>query len=378
MSYRYCIFRGGKFNRWESDNFRTLNAQNVNENFLEIIDSFGLSDPSCYPDSLKNSDGKASIITASKVKSFKARQFEEWSRKAKLDRSITSSDCSIIVSYFLPIILEKSPQGKWLVKWDEEALLAMQINCKVAMIGSVRFPGGISADDEEFIAELLLEMNCYPVFVNQRMHFQFYDIFCKKTLWPILHHVADVYGTHVGSEGSAQAQQDIWFTYTTVNRMFRDKVVEIYQRGNLIWIHGFHLLLLPSFIRRVLPLSKIGFFFHTPFPSSEIWKILNRREELLRGLLGADHIGFHLYEYARHFFSVCHRLLGHTHEMNAAGTLAVNVDGREVAITCMHVGIDLPKVQAALASSEFSVDYNYWKSKLTNKVVISGIDRLER
>ena len=376
VTYRYCVFCGGVFNRWEGDFIRSLETT-FDETTVATHDTFGLFSAPMI-DVSQRIDGRASAFTASKIKSFKARQFEEWSQKVVLDRSISSDDCAIIVSYFLPVVVKKLSKDKWNASWDEEALLAMQTEVRVARIGTVRYPGGIPVEDEDSISNALLDLNCFPVFLSQKTHQHFYDIYCKKTLWPILHHVADVYGTHTRNEDSAQAQQDIWFTYTTVNRLFRDKVVEIYQRGDLIWVHGFHLLLLPSFIRRVLPLSKIGLFFHTPFPSSEIWKTMNRRKDLLRGVLGADHIGFHLFEYARHFLTTCHRLLGHTYEMNAAGSLAVNVDGRDVAITCMHVGIDLHKIHDALASSEFALEYEQWRSRYSDKVIVAGIDRLER
>ncbi len=375
MTYRYCVFCGGVFNRWEGDFVRSLQTT-FDDTTVATYDTYGVFSAT-FIDASQRLDGRASV-TASKIKSFKARQFEEWSRKVVVDKSISSDDCAIIVSYFLPVNVKKLSKDKWIANWDEEALLAMQTEVGVARIGTVRYHGGIPVEDEEKVSNALLDLNCFPVFLSQKMHKHFYDIYCKKTLWPILHHVADVYGTHTRSEDSAQAQQSIWFTYTTVNRLFRDKVVEIYQRGDLIWVHGFHLLLLPSFIRRVLPSSKIGLFFHTPFPSSEIWKTMNRRKDLLRGALGADHIGFHLFEYARHFLTTCHRLLGHTYEMNAAGCLAVNVDGRDVAITCMHVGIDMFKIHDALMSSEFSVEYNQWRSKYADKVVVAGIDRLER
>ncbi|CAN0305050.1 unnamed protein product [Ectocarpus sp. 13 AM-2016] len=78
----------------------------------------------------------------------------------------------------------------------------------------------------------------------------------------------------------------------------------------MIWVHGFHLLLLPSFLTRVLRTARVGLFLHTPFPSSEIFRTLPFREDLLRGMLNADQIGFHLFEYARHFITCCKRILG--------------------------------------------------------------------
>jgi trehalose 6-phosphate synthase/phosphatase len=105
---------------------------------------------------------------------------------------------------------------------------------------------------------------------------------------------------------------------------------------------------------------------------------MSRREDLLRGILGADLIGFHLFEYARHFITTCHRLLGYNSEMNANGVMCVNVDGREVSITCMHVGVDLPRLEEIFSSDPFTREVIYWKQKFHRKVVISGIDRLER
>ena len=154
--------------------------------------------------------------------------------------------------------------------------------------------------------------------------------------------------------------------------MFRDKVVEVFQDGDLIWVHGFHLMLLPSFLRRNIPACKIGMFFHTPFPSSELWLTLARRDDLLRGILNADQIGFHLYEYARHFLSTCRRLLCADYSMNAAGVLTVNTDGREVAVTCMHIGVDLPRIEKTIANRSVQDGVRQWKRKFTGKTVIAG------
>jgi trehalose 6-phosphate synthase/phosphatase len=320
--------------------------------------------------------GRISIATASKVTTTKARKFKEWNRRASIDQSVSSSDTAIVVSYFLPVIVNRSPQGRWSATWDDETLLSMQTSVRMTRIGTVRYPGGIPVDEEDAVAHALMELNCYPIFISQKNHFQFYEIYCKKILWPMINHVTDVYGQEVDND-SAQTQQDVWYIYTTVNRLFRDKIVEVYHRGNLIWIHGFHLMLLPTFVRRSINLAKIGLFFHTPFPSSEIWRTLDKREELLRGILGADHLGFHLYEYARHFLVCCHRLLGHNHEAKD-GKISLDVDGREVTITCMHVGVDLAKVQEAIASPDYQQDVESWKTKFPNKVIFASVDRLER
>lgn len=294
------------------------------------------------------------------------------------DDNITAEDGVVIVSYFLPIILSKS-NGHWTATWDKENLLSLQLESRTIWIGSVRYNGApIPVEEEETVSRLLADMNCFPVFINQNMHVQFYDVFCKQNLWPIMHQVADVYGPLNVNEIGAKAQQNLWFTYSTVHKLFRERVMEVYQQGYLVWIHGFHLMLLPSFVRRRIPNAKIGYFFHTPFPSSEIWRTMSRREDLIRGILGADQIGFHLFEYARHFLTVCRRLLGCSYGVNASGNMTVSVDGREVCITCIHVGVDLQRVDELFAQPSFPTEVKAWKTKFPNKIVVSGIDRLER
>lgn len=317
--------------------------------------------------------------SSSGIRSFRSRQFAEWSRRAKRDSSISPSDNIVIVSYFLPVILSKSASGQWSVTWDNENLLALSLHASVKWVGSIRYQGApIPQEEEEAVSQCLAEIGCHPVFINASLHYHFYDIFCKQSLWLLLHQVADVYGPLNQADIGAKGQQDLWFSYSTVNRIFRDKVVEVFHQGSLVWIHGFHLMLLPSFLRRFLHNAKIGYFFHTPFPSSEIWRTITRREDLLRGILCADQIGFHLYEYARHFLTTCHRVLGHGSDMNAAGTLVVNVDGREVAITCIHVGVDLPRVQSVLRADTFEMEARAWRDRFAGKTIIAGVDRLER
>jgi len=284
--------------------------------------------------------------------SQKAKIYADWNRRSHTDTQINSSDGGIIVSYFLPVLLSRDTRGRWKAEWDKENLLSLQLNARTCWVGSVRYQNApIPPEEEENVSFALAELNCHAVYISQNMHFQFYDIYCKQQLWPVMHHIADVYGPLNLHDISAKAQQNLWFVYSTVHKMFREKVLELYQANDLVWIHGFHLLLLPSFIRRRIPSAKIGYFFHTPFPSSEIWRTISRREELLLGkllllvfvfshfatvchymctrhtqtmtlyippfpftfnigILGADQIGFHLYEYARHFLTNCQRLMG--------------------------------------------------------------------
>mmetsp|Transcript_25483 Transcript_25483/g.24368 ORF Transcript_25483/g.24368 Transcript_25483/m.24368 type:complete len:1128 (+) Transcript_25483:151-3534(+) len=382
ISYRYSIFSGGKFNRWEGNGnmHRQLvpevgdnkNRANYERRISDILGdlSSGAELINCNVNRTKISSTETSI---------RSKQFAEWGRKCSIDSSLNATDGVIIVSYFLPVNLTRSSSGEWSASWDKENLLSLTLDARATYVGSVRYHNApIHMDEEENVTIALLNMNCHPIFIDQKTHYHFYDIFCKQSLWLLLHHVNNIYSPLKQADIGAKGQQDLWFTYSTVNRIFRDKVVEVFQAGNLVWVHGFHLMLLPSFLRRFLHFAKIGYFFHTPFPSSEIWKTLTRNEDLLRGILAADQIGFHLYEYARHFLTNCHRILGYKSETNAAGILSIHVDGREVAVTCIHVGVDMPYIQQAFVSKIFESDMHNWRKKFLGKTVVAGIGRLER
>lgn len=123
-------------------------------------------------------------------------------------------------------------------------------------------------------------------------------------LWPLLHYHP---GEIVFDEGA-------WDAYRQANGLFARTIATEAREGDLVWIHDYHLMLLPQILREELRAQgkenvRIGFFLHTPFPSSEIYRILPVRGQLLRGILHCELIGFHTYDYARHFLSSCAHIL---------------------------------------------------------------------
>lgn len=127
--------------------------------------------------------------------------------------------------------------------------------------------------------------------------------FADSILWPLFHY----------HPGEITFDESAWNAYRDANLQFAKAIAEDVQDGDLVWVHDYHLMLLPSMLREEIGNSKqnvkIGFFLHTPFPSSEIYRILPVRNELLLGVLHCDLIGFHTYDYARHFLSSCSRIL---------------------------------------------------------------------
>lgn len=121
-------------------------------------------------------------------------------------------------------------------------------------------------------------------------------------IWPIFHY----------HPGEMNFSEEAWSAYVKANRKFAITVAKDVKDGDLVWIHDFHLFLLPSMLREEVGPNvniKIGFFLHTTFPSSEVYRIIPVRNELLLGVLHSDLIGFHTNTYARHFLSSCSRVL---------------------------------------------------------------------
>src|SRR5262249_38396822 len=129
------------------------------------------------------------------------------------------------------------------------------------------------------------QFSAHPVFLSESDMENFYHGFCNKTIWPLFHY----FPTY------AYYDEQYWNQYVEVTRIFCDAVLEIARPDDVLWVHDYHLMLLPQMLREKLPNNRIGFFLHIPFPSFEIYRLIpgRWRRAILQGLLGADVIGFH-------------------------------------------------------------------------------------
>ncbi len=199
----------------------------------------------------------------------------------------------------------------------------------------------------------------------------FYFGFSNRAIWPLFHYFLQY----------AEFELDNWLTYKSVNQKFADAIVEKANENDTIWIHDYQLMLVPKMVREKRPNLSIGFFLHIPFPSYEIFRTLPWREEILEGLLGSDLIGFHTYDYERHFLSSVRRLLG-----NEVSFDDIYVDNRIVKVDSFPMGIDYKKFsEAAKAHHQQSEAQQsdvqrrldlHKKSSPDAKLVVS-IDRLD-
>ncbi|MDD5326516.1 MAG: bifunctional alpha,alpha-trehalose-phosphate synthase (UDP-forming)/trehalose-phosphatase [Phycisphaerae bacterium] len=220
----------------------------------------------------------------------------------------------------------------------------------------------ITPQEKRKISAQLSEQNWHPVFLSAKDIRNYYDGFCNKTIWPLFHY----FPLHTVYEDRH------WQAYTRVNKAFCDAVLKIAEPDDQIWIHDYQLMLLPELLRKQMPNAQIGFFLHIPFPSFEMFRLLPWRKEILTGLLGADLVGFHTYDYVRHFLSSAARIVGNEHSM---GTLTVG--NRVVKVDAFPMGIDYDKYSIAVKDSKVGKALTSIRKKVSDKKIIISIDRLD-
>ena len=138
-----------------------------------------------------------------------------------------------------------------------------------------------------------------PVHLDPRTVDLHYNGFCNSVLWQLFHYVPLHMESKLAETRTLQVQ---WAAHQAANRAFADAVLALYRPGDVVWVQDYHLMLLPALLKAAVPDMKVGWFLHTPFPSSEIYRTLPVREEVLRAVLKADLIGFHTCVFAFFFF----------------------------------------------------------------------------
>ncbi|RZK24037.1 MAG: bifunctional alpha,alpha-trehalose-phosphate synthase (UDP-forming)/trehalose-phosphatase [Hymenobacter sp.] len=228
----------------------------------------------------------------------------------------------------------------------------------------IGWPGLFVQDkpEEEYIRTELRADNMAPVFLTETEIRDFYEGFSNSTLWPTFHYFSEL----------ATYEQTHWDAYVAVNQKFCDAVLAEAGPEDTIWVHDYQLLLLPEMLRQARPEASIGFFLHIPFPSQELIRVLPWREQLLRGILGADLIGFHTFGYMRHFLSAVSHLLGFP-----AQNGQIETPTRSVRVDAFPMGIDYKRYAEVAASQATAAHMAEYRAALRDTRVILSIDRLD-
>lgn len=276
-------------------------------------------------------------------------------------------DRIVIVSNRLPVSVIKGP-GKVRLSPSPGGLATGLSSVSKSYEGYwVGWPGvrseNLTAQKKTEIArKLLTEWKSYPIFISRRHVDNYYLGFSNKTIWPLFHYfpLRTVY------------ENRFWETYKQVNQLFCEQVVKVVRSTDTIWVHDYHLMLLPQLLREQLPQAKIGFFLHIPFPSFELFRLLPWREQILQGLLGADLIGFHTHDYVHHFLSSVCRLIGLEHTLGK-----LNVDNRLVKVDAFPLGIDYERYSQAPGQPRVRQEAGRIRQKIGDRKIIISIDRLD-
>lgn len=291
--------------------------------------------------------------------------------------SSVAQERKIIVANQLPVrAYRDSVSKKWCFELDSDNLY-LQLKDGFGPDVEVFYVGCLKADiepsEQEEVAQVLHDrFRCVPTFLSMETQNKFYHGFCKHYLWPLFHYMMPLSPSHGQRFDNAQ-----WQAYLSANKAFADKIMGVINSDeDSVWIHDYHLMVVPAFLRKRFYRVKLGFFLHSVFPSSEIYRTLPVREEILRSLLNCDLIGFHTFDYARHFLSSCSRLLGMDYELKR-GYIGLEYYGRTVSIKIMPSGIHMGQLKSALSLPETAERVRKLRQQYQGKILIVSVDDMD-
>jgi trehalose 6-phosphate synthase/phosphatase len=203
--------------------------------------------------------------------------------------------------------------------------------------------------------------NVRPVELSANEVERYYEGFCNGVLWPLFHYLI----------GQLPLEVEDFALYEVINRRFADAVIAEYRPGDLIWVHDYQLMLVPRMIREHLDNARIGYFHHIPFPSSDVFRALPFRDQLLEGLLGADLIGFHTAAYVRNFASSALVRLGVSTDVDR-----LRWQRRTVRIGVFPMGVDAAHFDAVSRLPELLAQVDALRKPDDVRLLV-GIDRLD-
>lgn len=203
-----------------------------------------------------------------------------------------------------------------------------------------------------------------PIFIDNKIFSKYYNGFSNATIWPLFHYFPSF----------AEFDESAFACYDEVNRLFRDKLMAIVQPGDTIWIHDYHLMLLPDLIRHQIHGVSIGFFLHIPFPSYEVFRLMHTswKKKIVLGLLGSDLIGFHTSEYLQHFLKTMRMVSGFDHKYRE-----IYHEGLLTKAEVFPLGIDFEAFNKNVGTTNIEAQVKAISDRFSNSKIIFSVDRLD-
>ena len=276
----------------------------------------------------------------------------------------------VVVANRLPVDLDRSPDGGQ--RWTQSpgglvsALEPFLRSRKGAWVG---WPGVPDIEVEEFTDDGLV---LHPVSLSTAEVRDYYEGFSNATLWPLYHDVVQ----------PPVFERRWWDAYVRVNQRFAEASAKVAAQGATVWVQDYQLQLVPSMLRELRPDLRIGFFLHIPFPPVELFMQLPWRAEIVRGLLGADLVGFHRPGGAQNFLWLAGQLIGLESSRGSVGVRSrsgiVRVGDRTVRVGAFPISIDSAGLDSLARSAEVTKRAAEVRASLGDpKTMLLGVDRLD-
>lgn len=272
---------------------------------------------------------------------------------------------TIIVSNRLPVRIERKDNQLKILQSEGGLATGLGSIYREKNNIWIGWPGFIPENEQEKeeITEKLAELSLVPVFLTACELEGFYEGFSNEVLWPICHYHPSfaVYDPHN------------WAMYSQVNEKFA-KIISNHIENDLdeVWVHDYQLMLLPKLVRDSHAQLSIGYFQHIPFPPDEVFRGIPWRDELLKGLLGADLIAFHTFNDSQHFLQACTHILGKSIQNNC-----LQSGGRSVFVEVYPMGIDYDKFNQLAKSDAVQKRALEIRQFYGDRKFVLSIDRLD-
>ncbi|OQR85109.1 alpha,alpha-trehalose-phosphate synthase UDP-forming [Achlya hypogyna] len=294
----------------------------------------------------------------------------------------------IICAYYLPLTVTKEGHGKFRAEPAGDRLLASthafshedlfrvgSTRRKIKFVGTLDVTFEIAPHEEAEVTKVCAEFFCTPVFITSDADRTVFDAFCKRSLWPVFHGIVHPDGMAAAFEQAPAA----WPAMLNINRDIATTLARAHEPGDHIWLQDYQVAFVPMYLHRLLRLTPppVGLFFHVPFPPLSVFRILSHRAELLKSMLQANLIGFHLYEHAKHFLSACKSILGISSPAMVQGQFGIEYGGRRIAITCSQLTVDGARLEKQLATAAVTDEVIAYRQAYPRKLLFAGVDVLD-
>ncbi|KIW74671.1 alpha,alpha-trehalose-phosphate synthase (UDP-forming) [Fonsecaea pedrosoi CBS 271.37] len=275
----------------------------------------------------------------------------------------------LVVANRVPISIKTTQEGEFEYSMSSGGLVSgLKGLAKAIDFKWFGWPGiDVHRNDKDRVRRHLQDkFNAVPIFLAESLAEMHYNGFSNSILWPLLHRMPDRAGS---DERWSKAYQE-------VNEIFADNIVPYVEDNDIIWVHDYHLLLLPGILRERLSKKKnlkIGFFLHTPFPTEDYFTILPFREQICKSLLLCDVVGFHTNQYAKDFLESARIVL----EGVARSPSDLHWNGRKVIVHGFPLGIEADEWKQKLQTDAVKQEAANLRAEFDEQIIILGVDRLD-